>query len=156
MSAQRIFALFSTPLYVNNVGEFAQPDLRSLEHATAAETGGIYNFRTSVDKNVLHRPEFKAVHDVVMKEVDVYAHGVCGVSRNVEFYVTNSWINVHSRGQAAGQHIHGNSLISGVLYLSVNETSDDLVFHRDIYILIPFSSAQDARRESLSSRVTAW
>ena len=71
MSEQRVFALFSTPLYVNNVGAFARPDLRSLEYASAAETGGVYNFRTSVDKNVLHRPEFKTVHDVVMREVDV-------------------------------------------------------------------------------------
>ena len=83
------------------------------------------------------------MHDVVMKEVDLYAHGVFGVSRNVQFYVTNSWINVHRRGQAAGQHIHGNSLISGVLYLNVNETSGDLVFHRDIYSLIPFPPALD-------------
>jgi uncharacterized protein (TIGR02466 family) len=143
MSAQRIFALFSTPLYVNNVGDFARPDLRSLEYTSAAESGGVYNFRTSIDKNVLHRPEFKSVHDVVMKEVDVYAHGVCGVSRKVEFYVTSSWVNVHARGQAAGQHIHGNSLISGVLYLEVNETSGDLVFHRDIYSLIPFPPALD-------------
>ena len=143
MTAQRVFALFSTPLYVNNVGAFARPDLRSLEYATAAQTGGVYNFRTSVDKKVLHLPEFKGVHDVVMKEVDVYAHELCGVSRNVQFYVTNSWINIHTRGQAAGQHIHGNSLISGVLYLQVNETSGDLVFHRDIYSLIPFPPALD-------------
>ena len=143
MTQQRIFALFSTPLYVNNVGDFPRPDFKSLEYSSAAETGGAYNFRTSVDKNVLHRPELKAVHDVVMKEVDVYAHGVCGVSRNVEFYITNSWINVHARGQAAGQHIHCNSLISGVLYLQVNETSGDLVFHRDIYSLIPFPPTLD-------------
>ena len=39
MSEQRVFALFSTPLYVNNVGAFPRPDLRSLEYATAAETG---------------------------------------------------------------------------------------------------------------------
>jgi uncharacterized protein (TIGR02466 family) len=143
MTAQRIFALFSTPLYVNNVGDFPRPDFGSLELTSAAETGGVYNFLTSVDKNVLHRPEFKAVHDVVMREVDVYAHGICGVSRNVEFYVTNSWINVHRRGQSAGQHIHGNSLISGVLYLKVNDASGDLVFHRDVTSLIPFPPALD-------------
>ena len=143
MTAQRIFALFSTPFYVNNVGAFARPDLRSLEYASAAQTGGVYNFRTSLDKKVLHRPELKSVHDVVMKEVDLYAHGVCGVSRHVEFYITNSWINVHTRGQAAGQHIHGNSLISGVLYLQVNDASGDLVFHRDIYSLIPFPPTLD-------------
>jgi uncharacterized protein (TIGR02466 family) len=143
MTAQRIFALFSTPLYVNNVGDFPRPDFGSLELTSAAETGGVYNFLTSVDKNVLHRFEFKAVHDVVMREVDVYAHGICGVSRNVEFYVTNSWINVHRRGQSAGQHIHGNSLISGVLYLKVNDASGDLVFHRDVTSLIPFPPALD-------------
>jgi len=32
---------------------------------------------------------------------------------------------------------------SGVLYLEVNETSGDLVFHRDIYSLIPFPPALD-------------
>jgi uncharacterized protein (TIGR02466 family) len=143
MSSQRVFALFSTPLYVNNVGTLPLPDLRTLEFATAVETGGVYNFRTSADKKLLHRPEFKALHDVVQKEIDVYAHSLCGVSSNVEFYVTNSWINVHRRGQAAGQHIHGNSLISGVLYLKVNETSGDLVFHRDIYSLIPFPPVLD-------------
>jgi hypothetical protein len=74
MTAQRIFALFSTPLYVNNVGEFARPDFESLEWSSAEQTGGVYNFRTSADKKVLHRPEFKGVHDVVMKEVDLYAH----------------------------------------------------------------------------------
>ena len=150
MSEQRVFALFSTPLYVNNVGDFARPDLRSLEYATAAETGGVYNFRTSVDKNVLHRPEFKAVHDLVMKEVDVYAHGLCGVSHNVHFYVTNSWVNVHTRGQAAGQHIHGNSLISGVLYLQVAEATGDLVFHRDVLSLIPFPPALDLDMDSFN------
>ena len=34
-------------------------------------------------------------------------------------------------------------LLSGVLYLDVNETSGDLVFHRDVYSLIPFPPALD-------------
>ena len=143
MTQQRIFALFSTPFYVNNVGDFERPDLKALEYTTSAETGGAYNFSSSADKNVLHRPEFKGVHDIVMQEVNVYAHQVCAVSRNVEFYITNSWVNVHRRGQAAGAHIHGNSLISGVLYLQVNERSGDLVFHRDVYSLIPFPPTLD-------------
>jgi len=41
MTAQRVFALFSTPPYVNNVGDFPRPDLRSLEYSTAAETGSL-------------------------------------------------------------------------------------------------------------------
>jgi uncharacterized protein (TIGR02466 family) len=65
------------------------------------------------------------------------------VNRSIEFYVTNSWINVHRRGQAAGPHVHNNSLISGVLYLQVSETTGDLVFQRDLLSLVPFPPSLD-------------
>jgi len=144
MTQPTIYALFSTPLYVNNVGDFPRPDLKSLEYSsTIPNGGGSYNFMSSVDKNVLARPDFKSVREIVTKEVDFYAHQVCGVRRTIEFYITNSWLNMHRRGQSAGAHIHGNSLISGVLYLQVNESSGDLVFHRDVRSLIPFPPALD-------------
>lgn len=138
MNQRIVYPLFSTPVYVNNVGDFARPDIKALEY-----TSGDYGFLTSADKNVLHRPEFKDVHAIVMKEIDAYTREVLAVNKSVEFYVTNSWVNIHRRGQAAGPHIHGNSLLSGVLYLKVNETSGDLVFHRDIRSLVPFPPALD-------------
>jgi uncharacterized protein (TIGR02466 family) len=139
MNPRIVYPLFSTPVYVNNVGDFAQPDIKSLPY----ESGSGYRFLSSVDKNVLHRPEFKNVHDIVMKEVDAYAREVLAVNKNIEFYVTNSWVNIHRRGEAAGPHVHNNSLISGVLYLKVTETSGDLVFHRELLSLVPFPPALD-------------
>jgi uncharacterized protein (TIGR02466 family) len=143
MNKPQIYPLFSTPVYINNVGDFARPDLKSLGYSSTIPTGGSYNFLSSVDKNVLDRPEFKHVHDLVMKEVTVYAREFLRVSERIEFYVTNSWVNVHGRGHSAGSHMHHNSLISGVLYLQVAETTGDLVFHRDVLSVIPFPPALD-------------
>lgn len=150
MNGRMVYPLFSTPLYVNNVGHFERPDLRLLSYSSEIPTGGAYNFLSSVDKNVLDRPDFKTVHEIVMKEVNAYAREILGVGRNIDFYVTNSWVNVHGRGHSAGPHIHINSLISGVLYLNVTETTGDLVFHRDVLSLIPFPPALDLDMESFN------
>jgi uncharacterized protein (TIGR02466 family) len=143
MDKPMIYPLFSTPVYVNNVGDFERPDLVSLEYSSSIPTGGSYNFLSSVDKNVLDRPEFKTVREIVMREVDAYTRGFLAVNSSIEFYVTNSWINRHRRGHSAGAHVHHNSLISGVLYLKVTENSGDLVFHRNVLSLVPFPPALD-------------
>lgn len=143
MSHPAIYPLFSTPVYVRNLGEFPKPDLSGLQFSSSLPSGGVYSFASSLDKRVLDRAELAPIRELVMKEVEVYARELLGVSRNVEFYVTNSWINVHRRGQAAGAHLHHNSLISGVLYLQASERSGDIVFHRDVLSLIPFPPALD-------------
>jgi uncharacterized protein (TIGR02466 family) len=143
MSKPAIYPLFSTPMYVNNVGPFERPDLRSLEYSSTIPSGGAYNFLRSVDKKVLDRPEFRRVHELIMQEVNVYARQLLCVSDRIEFYVTDSWVNLHRRGHSAGAHVHHNSLISGVLYLHVTERTGDLVFHRDVRSLVPFPPALD-------------
>jgi uncharacterized protein (TIGR02466 family) len=143
MNKPMIFPLFSTPVYVNNVGDFERPNLEALQYTSTLPGGGSYSFLSSVDKKVLHRPEFKHVHDIVMREIEIYTRELLAVSRSVEFYITDSWINRYRRGQAAGPHLHHNSLISGVLYLHAADRCGDLVFHRDVLSLIPFPPALD-------------
>jgi len=150
MNQRKVFPLFSAPVYVNNVGDFARPDIKALEYSSKLANGVPYNFLSSVDKNVLDRPEFKTVHDVVMKEVNIYAREILAVNSSIDFYITNSWVNIHRRGHSAGAHLHHNSLISGVLYLKVTETSGDLVFHRNDLSLVPFPPALDLDMDSFN------
>jgi uncharacterized protein (TIGR02466 family) len=150
MNKPTIFPLFSTPVYVNNVGEFQKPDIRSLEYTNRTPTGELFHFWTSIDKNVLDRPEFSGVRQVVMKEVDFYVREVLVVNKSIEFYITNSWINVYRRGEQAGAHMHHNSLISGVLYLKATQDSGDLVFYRDVLSLVPFPPALDLDMDSFN------
>ena len=150
MNPQSIYPLFSTPVYVNNVGDFARPNIKSLEYSSDDPSGGSYRFLSSVDKNVLERPDFSGVREIVSREVDAYAREVLAVSKNIDFYITNSWVNIHRPGDAAGPHMHHNSLISGVLYLKCSETSGALVFHRDGYMLVPFPPTLDLDLDSFN------
>lgn len=143
MNKPTVYPLFSTPVYVSNVGDFRTPNVESIEYSSSIPTGGSYNFLSSIDKNILDRPDFAHVKDIAMREVEFYAREVLVVNKRIEFYITNSWINRHGRGQSAGPHVHHNSLISGVLYLKVPENSGDIVFHRNALSLIPFPPALD-------------
>lgn len=144
MDERKVFPLFSTPVYINNVGELDKPDVEALEYSsTVPAAAGQYNFLSSVDKNVLDRPGFEHVRGVIMRELEFYSREVLVVNRGIELYITNSWVNRHGRGHSAGAHMHHNSLISGVLYLKAAENCGDIVFHRDTLSLVPFPPALD-------------
>jgi uncharacterized protein (TIGR02466 family) len=142
-STRMMFPLFSTPVYVNNVGDFPRPNLDALTYTSTMPGGGSFNFLSSTDKHVLDRADFQTVREIVMREINVYAHEILAVDRSIELYITDSWINQHRRGHQAGAHIHHNSLISGVLYLRTNEHSGNIVFHRDVLSHVPFPPALD-------------
>lgn len=141
MTQPTVYPLFSTPVYVNNVGDFQKPDVKALQYTSTIPTGGTYNFSSSVNKNVLELSSYAHVKTIVMKEVEFYARQILAVNEKIEFYITDSWINVHRRGQSAGPHMHHNSLVSGVLYLNTPAKSGDIVFHRDVLSLVPFPPA---------------
>jgi len=148
MNQPMVYPLFSTPIYINNVGDLECPDIKPLEFTSKVPTGGEVTFLSSIDKYVLERPEFAHTRSIVMNEVNKYGREVLRVDRNIEFHITNSWINVYRPGDQAGSHNHNNSLISGVLYLKVSEDSGDIIFYRDIMSLVPFPPALDLAIDS--------
>lgn len=150
MNQRTVFPLFSTPVYINNVGDFERPDLETLEYSSRAPTGEVFHFLSSTDKNVLDRPEFRNIRQIVMGEINVYAREILVVNKNIEFYITDSWINVYRRGEQAGAHMHHNSLVSGVLYLKATDAGGDIVFHRDVQSLVPFPPALDLDMDSFN------
>jgi uncharacterized protein (TIGR02466 family) len=132
MSQRQVFPLFSTPLYVNNLGEFAKPDLTGLEYTHTMPTGETFNFLSSVDKNVLQRPELSHIRDLINAEIEFCVREIYAVTKSAEFYITNSWVNIYGRGDQAGAHLHHNSLLSGVLYLQASDAGGEIVFHKDM------------------------
>src|SRR6478736_1541273 len=153
MTTRRIFPLFSTPLYVNNLGNFDKPDLRYLDYTHTTPSGESFAFLTSVDKKVLDRPELALVRGLIEKEIEFCARDLYALTSNVEFYITNSWVNIYGRGDQAGAHLHHNSLLSGVLYLQVPDagTGGEIVFHKDLHSPNTFPLAIDP--EVVSSNI---
>jgi uncharacterized protein (TIGR02466 family) len=143
MTNRRIFPLFSTPLYVNNLGNFDKPDLRFLDYSHTTPAGESFSFLSSVDKNVLDRPELGHIRGLIETEIEFCARDLYALTRDVEFYITNSWVNIYGRGDQAGPHMHHNSLLSGVLYLQASDAGGEIVFHKDMQSQVPFPLAID-------------
>lgn len=143
MTSRRIFPLFSTPVYVNNLGNFEKPDLRYLDYTHTTPAGESFSFLSSVDKNVLDRPELGHIRSLIEAEIEFCARDLYSLTTEVEFYITNSWVNIYGRGDQAGAHLHHNSLLSGVLYLQASDAGGEIVFHKDMQSQVPFPLAID-------------
>jgi uncharacterized protein (TIGR02466 family) len=143
MATRQIFPLFSTPVYVNNLGDISKPDLRHLEYTHVTPSGQAYNFLSSVDKNVLDRPELADVRALIMAEIEFCAREIYCITPSARFYITNSWVNIYGKGDEAGAHVHHNSLLSGVLYLQSPEAGGEIVFHKDSHAQNVFPLALD-------------
>ena len=107
---------------------------------TARERGdyqNIYGNTTSNDSNVLNNlPELKSS---VQSHLDRYLREVIGAS-GVELRVTQSWMNFNDYDTSHHTHIHVNSIVSGVVYLSPNPPPLILFRKQDGYPIRPMIS----------------
>ena len=56
------------------------------------------------------------------------------VKDNAQFYLQNSWCNIHGPEESSQIHFHASSLLSGVYYPILPKDSGDIMFHKtDIY-----------------------
>lgn len=79
----------------------------------------------SKDKYILNKlPELK---NSIMEQVNFFVHYCLMVSK-VQFYFLNSWIVKHNPEDWGQEHIHPNSLLSGVYYLDAPKDSGNIVF----------------------------
>lgn len=124
-------AIFPTPVLRTNIGR----EFTGEEQAFFAETGehlfpNVDN-ATSVDKYILDAPAMKPLRSFLMECVNQYARKIISVSDKVEFYITQSWVNYTKTGQSHHRHMHSNSLVSGVFYISAVKEVDRLYFYRE-------------------------
>ena len=134
----RIIPLFFSPVYKNNIGDVNIPDFKSLEYRRGNNIWTTYDIK---DNYLLESPEFTNLKVVIEKEVDYYFRSVLCVSKGVNFYITNSWINRNDTGDHVEKHHHCNSIISGVLYLETNNDSGNITFVKDTHSNILFPEA---------------
>jgi uncharacterized protein (TIGR02466 family) len=137
MPQYEVHKLFPTPLFVYD-------DLTTTEE----ERNFVYNqewYRVGADngwltKNhyLLNEPVLKSLKEKIQNVFEIYLHEILKVPKEMGCRITNSWTVKHSPDDWAQQHIHTNSVFSGVYYIDTNEDAGDINFHRqehDISIL---------------------
>ena len=123
-------AIFPTPILRTNIArEFTEKELRFFEQAQNNVCPNVLNSR-SVDTYVLDTPEMRSIRAFTLEHVTQFRKKTISVNDQLEFYITQSWINYTQPGQSHHRHIHTNSLVSGVLYISAVKEIDRIYFYR--------------------------
>ena len=129
MKSAEVCLLFATPVYLASTELALDKEIyEGLEYKRVSFNNG----DISTEKFVLDNPKFKEVKETILTHINLFAYDVLKVNKNVEFYLTNSWIIRHQKGDFSQTHSHYNSVFSGCFYLDVNENSGDFILENSL------------------------
>lgn len=123
-------AIFPTPLLRSNIGrEFTEAEVKFIKHSQKNVCANVLNSR-SADTYVLDAPEMRSIRSFINTHVTEFSKKTISLNQQLQFYVTQSWINYTQPGQSHHKHFHTNSLVSGVLYINAIREIDRIYFYR--------------------------
>ena len=126
-----ILSLFPKAVSRNNIGRpFSNIELAVLENLeTRLNSGNV----TSTNVRVLELPELANLKNIILNDVYEYFEKVISPRDSIEPYITISWTNVTETDGFHHKHTHGNSILSGVLYVIADASSDSILFYDEVY-----------------------
>ena len=117
--------LFPTPVYITR----SDSDLTSNEEIQKIIKEGMIDndYNLSSENNYIFHENLKELKQFCEHHIKAYVKEVISPKEELDFYITQSWLNVTKPGQQHHQHCHPNSIISGVFYVST-EVDDSITF----------------------------
>ena len=88
----------------------------------------INNSDISKDRFVLNN--MSQLKTEIEKHCEHYVRKYLTIKSNAQFYLLNSWSNIHGPGEYSQIHCHANSIISGVYYPIFPKNSGGLYLHK--------------------------
>jgi len=125
----KIVVLFPTPVYTIK----RDSDLDSSEEKDIEDIieGGIHQDGTldhHSDNTYIFDTKLKNLKEFCEQHIENYVKQIINPKQKIDFYITQSWLNVVEPGGSICRHWHSNSIISGTFYPKVEET-DTIEFH---------------------------
>jgi uncharacterized protein (TIGR02466 family) len=121
--------LFPSTIEASEIGR----KLTKKEHTLLTNMPCHENFGnlTSENNYVLELPELAKLKADFMEAVQHYMDTIVCAKPDVKAYITQSWVNYTGQGQSHHKHWHKNSYLSGVFYVSAEESVDKIKFYND-------------------------
>ena len=125
-----INGLFPTPLYVvkrdTNLSPKEEKEVRKIieKEGTKKNAGN-----TRSNNSDIFNGKLKKIKQFCEQQLNIYVKEVIVPKEELDFYITQSWLNITKLGEFHHKHSHQNSIISGVFYISTEE--DDKITFSD-------------------------
>ena len=132
--------LFATPVVITNIERpLSIEELSIVDHHKQKTYNNGGNI-TSLDTSIID--QFPDIKKFVNSGIQYYVDNIICPKTELNFYITQSWINYTETGQYHHIHKHPNSIFSGVFYFNAEEFIDQITFHSDEYTQISIECQQ--------------
>ena len=124
-----MISIFPSPVYITK----RNVDLNLIEKTEIEDVikegmnRNLYN--TTTKNNYIFDTVLYNLKKFCEEHIKIYVEQVINPENELDFYITQSWINVVEPGGNIEYHYHANSIISGVFYISTEE--DDKITFTD-------------------------
>ena len=124
-----IHGIFPIPVYsVKRDSDLDSTEEKEIEDIIK---GGLrVNAENSFSNNsYIFNTKLKKIKEFCEQHIKIYVKEIINPKEDLDFYITQSWLNITKPGQFHHSHYHSNSIISGVFYISTEE--DDKILFDD-------------------------
>ena len=122
-----INSIFSCPVYTTKRDSILTPE-EERDIAKIVEEGVYKNIGNSTsNNNYIFDDKLKEIKQFCEQQLKIYVEQVIVPKEELDFYITQSWLNITKPGEYHQDHCHANSIISGVFYISTEE-GDKITF----------------------------
>ena len=131
MNTAEIIGIFPTPIYTNKLDrEFTKKEINFFAKEKEKKFKNVGN-NSSSNNYILNNTELKNLKQELDEIVKDYFKKIISIDEKASPYITQSWLNWTSENEFHHRHSHSNSIVSGVLYIDVDEKQDKINFFKD-------------------------
>ena len=127
----RVELIFPTPVYcTHEKSDLNLSEIKDIENII--EEGMKKNKYNSISKNTyIFDTKLKNLKEFCEHHIKIYVKEIINSKEELDFYITQSWLNINKPGESHDKHWHPNSIISGVFYVSTIEY-DRILFYNPL------------------------
>ena len=126
---EELLQIFPTPLLIVPYEESIDKELAYLKTISYRQQQGNGNYRSD-DSYLLRNEEFVKIKTFLTESVDKFTKNVLNSEQRL--VITQCWANRNPTGSKHHEHVHPNSIISGVMYFQINEKLPPIQFAKSI------------------------
>ena len=126
---EELLQLFPTPLLIVPYEQSIDEELAYLKTISYREHKQNGNYRSD-DSYLLRQEKLKNIKNFLGESVNKFTTDVLNSKQRL--VITQCWANRNPKGSKHHEHVHPNSIISGVMYFQINEKLPPINFSKTI------------------------
>ena len=126
---EELLQIFPTPVLITKYEGDLSKELKYVDHLPYKEQKANYNLK-SQDTYLMEIEELKSIKDFFYESLNKYTKNISNSDQRL--VITQCWANKNPPGSKHHEHVHPNSILSGVFYLKQDKTIPPIQFNQSI------------------------